>query len=100
VHPLVAVIGNVILSEGAMVSHFAAIRGDEGQPLFVGDDSNVQDGAMIHAMETFHHGKPVKSNQVEAGGKNTRVTSIRAWRKDTRKRVCNMTPGLFRFFSE
>jgi carbonic anhydrase/acetyltransferase-like protein (isoleucine patch superfamily) len=35
-----------------MVSPFASVRGDEGQPLFVGDESNIQDGVVIHALET------------------------------------------------
>ena len=43
VHPLAAVIGNVILGRNIMVSPMASIRGDEGQPLSIGDDSNVQD---------------------------------------------------------
>ena len=35
-----------------MVSPFASVRGDEGQPLFVGDESNIQDGVVIHSIET------------------------------------------------
>jgi carbonic anhydrase/acetyltransferase-like protein (isoleucine patch superfamily) len=56
-----------------MVSPFASVRGDEGQPLFIGNDSNVQDGVIIHALETFHHGKPKESNLVEADGKKYAV---------------------------
>jgi carbonic anhydrase/acetyltransferase-like protein (isoleucine patch superfamily) len=67
-HPLAAVIGNVILGKNVMVAPFAAVRGDEGQPLFVGDDSNVQDGVIIHALETEHHGKPVEKNLFEVNG--------------------------------
>jgi len=52
VHPLAAVIGNVIIGKKVMVSPFASVRGDEGQPLFVGDESNIQDGAVVHALET------------------------------------------------
>lgn len=52
VHPLAAVIGNVIIGKKVMVSPFASVRGDEGQPLFVGDESNIQDGVVIHALET------------------------------------------------
>ena len=56
-----------------MVAPTACVRGDEGQPLHVGDDSNVQDGVVIHALETFHHGKTVESNLVEVGGKKYAV---------------------------
>ena len=52
IHPLAAVIGNVTIGKKVMVSPFASMRGDEGQPLFVGDESNIQDGVVIHALET------------------------------------------------
>jgi carbonic anhydrase/acetyltransferase-like protein (isoleucine patch superfamily) len=73
VHPMAAVIGNVFIGKKVMVSPFASVRGDEGQPLYVGDESNVQDGVVIHALETEHHGKPVESNLVESGKKKYAV---------------------------
>lgn len=68
VHPLASVIGNVILGKGIMVSPMASIRGDEGQPLYVGDYSNVQDGVVIHALETEIEGRPVEKNLYEVAG--------------------------------
>ena len=68
VHPLAAVIGNVTLGKSVMVSPTAVVRGDEGQPLFVGDDSNVQDGVVIHALETEVDGNPVTKNLFEVDG--------------------------------
>ncbi len=68
VHPLAAVIGNVILGKNIMVSPAASIRGDEGQPLYIGDNSNVQDGVVIHALETELDGKPVEKNLYEVNG--------------------------------
>ncbi|MBE9546026.1 MAG: carbonic anhydrase [Proteobacteria bacterium] len=73
VHPQAAVIGNVILGKNILVSPMASIRGDEGQPLYVGDDSNVQDGVIIHALETEHDGKPVEGNLYEVDGKKYAV---------------------------
>jgi len=73
VHPLAAVIGNVILGKNIMVAPTACVRGDEGQPLHVGDDSNVQDGVVIHALETELDGKPVEKNQMEVDGKKYAV---------------------------
>ncbi|MDY0263257.1 carbonic anhydrase [Syntrophotalea acetylenica] len=70
VHPLAAVIGNVILGRNIMVSPTAAVRGDEGQPLFVGDDSNIQDGVVIHALETELNGEPVSKNLYEVDGRS------------------------------
>lgn len=69
VHPLASVIGNVTLGKNIMVSPTAAVRGDEGQPLFVGDDSNIQDGVVIHALETEMNGNPVEKNLFEVDGK-------------------------------
>ena len=73
VHPLGAVIGNVIIGRRVMVSPFASVRGDEGQPLFVGDESNVQDGVIIHALETEKDGEEIPKNLVEADGKKYAV---------------------------
>ena len=51
VQPNASVLGAVILSEGVLVSPFASIRGDEGTPIFIGKNSNVQDGVVIHGLE-------------------------------------------------
>lgn len=47
-HSLAAVTGNAVLGKRVMVSPFAAVRGDEVQPLFVGDDSNVPAGMTLN----------------------------------------------------
>lgn len=73
VHPLAAVIGNVELGRNIMVSPTASIRGDEGQPIHVGDDSNVQDGVVIHALETEMNGKAVEKNLREVEGRRYAV---------------------------
>lgn len=73
VHPLAAVIGHVIIGKNVMVAPTACVRGDEGQPLHVGDDSNVQDGVVIHALETELDGRPVEKNQVNVDGKQYAV---------------------------
>ena len=73
VHPLAAVIGNVILGSNVMVAPTACVRGDEGQPLYVGNDTNIQDGVVIHALETELDGKPVEKNLMEVEGKKYAV---------------------------
>lgn len=73
IHPLAAVIGNVELGKNIMVSPCASVRGDEGQPLFIGDDSNVQDGVVIHALETEMNGSPIEKNLMEVNGKKYAV---------------------------
>ncbi len=64
VHPLAAVIGAVRIGKRVMVSPCASVRGDEGQPIWVGDETNVQDGVILHALETWSHGAPVEKNLV------------------------------------
>jgi carbonic anhydrase/acetyltransferase-like protein (isoleucine patch superfamily) len=73
VHPLAAVIGNVILGKHIMVSPMASVRGDEGQPLYIGDHSNIQDGVVIHALETELDGKPVEKNLYGVDGRKYAV---------------------------
>ncbi len=73
VHPLAAVIGNVILGNNVMVAPTACVRGDEGQPLYIGNETNIQDGVVIHALETELDGKPVGKNLMEIDGKKYAV---------------------------
>ena len=74
VHPQASVIGAVSIGKNVMVSPMASIRGDEGMPIHIGDDSNVQDGVVIHALETAdEEQKPVENNLVEVAGKKYAV---------------------------
>ena len=51
-HPLAFVCGNVTLKERASVWPFVVIRGDT-ERIEIGEDSNVQDGTVVHADEGF-----------------------------------------------
>lgn len=62
VHPYASVIGKVRIGKRVMIAPFASVRGDEGTPLWVGDDSNIQDGVVIHALETSEGGHKVEQN--------------------------------------
>lgn len=73
VHPLAAVTGHVRLGERVYVAPSASVRGDEGQPIYIGDESNVQDGVVLHGLETIEGGKEIPSNQVVVGGKKYSV---------------------------
>ena len=48
VDPAALVIGDVELAEGVNIWPFAVVRGDEGQYIRIGRNSNVQDGAVVH----------------------------------------------------
>jgi carbonic anhydrase/acetyltransferase-like protein (isoleucine patch superfamily) len=74
IDPQASVIGNVTIGSNVMVSPMASIRSDEGMPIFVGNDSNVQDGVVLHALETINEdGEPVEKNLVEVGGEKYAV---------------------------
>lgn len=69
IDPLASVIGDVRMGRRVMVAPFASIRGDEGQPVRIGSRTNIQDGVVLHALETIEGGEPVEKNLVEFNGK-------------------------------
>ena len=48
IHPQASVIGDVTIGERVFVAPMVSIRGDRG-PIIIGDETNVQDGAIIHS---------------------------------------------------
>ena len=74
IHPQASVIGYVTIGASVMVSPMASVRSDEGMPIFVGNETNIQDGVVLHALETIdEEGEPVEKNQVEVDGKKYAV---------------------------
>jgi carbonic anhydrase len=74
IHPESSVIGAVKIGANVMVSPFASVRGDEGMPIFIGDNCNVQDGVVVHGLETIDENlKPVTKNIVTVNGKDYSV---------------------------
>jgi MFS superfamily sulfate permease-like transporter len=51
VHPQATVIGRVILGPHVHIAASASVRADEGSPFYIGANSNIQDGAVIHALK-------------------------------------------------
>jgi len=51
VHPNATVIGRVVLGEHVHVAADTSVRADEGTPFFIGANSNVQDGVVMHALK-------------------------------------------------
>ena len=68
IDPKASVIRNVHIGSRVYVAPFASARGDEGQPIFIDDGSNLQDGVVIHALETIEGGEEVSGNLVKVGG--------------------------------
>ena len=73
IHPLGAVGGSVVIGEHVYVAPGASVRGDEGEHIFIGDNSNVQDGVVVHGLETFEGGHELPENEVVVEGKKYSV---------------------------
>ncbi len=52
VHPQASVVGDVKIGDRVFVAPMASIRGDRGR-IEIGDETNVQDGAVIHSDPQF-----------------------------------------------
>ncbi|MGG6297219.1 ribulose bisphosphate carboxylase small subunit [Leptolyngbya sp. AN02str] len=50
VHSFSSVAGEVYIGANALIAPGTSIRADEGTPFYLGDGSNVQDGAVIHGL--------------------------------------------------
>ena len=68
--PKSSVIGAVSIGSRVYVAPFASVRGDEGQPVAIGNESNVQDGVVVHALETWAHGRRQEGNIYVVNGKD------------------------------
>ena len=73
VDKLASVIGNVSIGTRVFVGPFASVRGDEGQPIVIKEGTNIQDGVVIHALETFNQGRIIEKNLVTVDGKKYAV---------------------------
>ena len=56
VHPFAIVIGDCHVGQMVYMAPTAVCRGDEGTPIVIGNYSNIQDGVVLHALET-HEGE-------------------------------------------
>lgn len=51
VHPGATVIGRVQLGDHVHIAAGSSVRADEGAPFFIGDNTNIQDGVVLHALK-------------------------------------------------
>jgi carbonic anhydrase len=68
VDPFAVVIGDCGIGKLVLVASFAVCRGDEGTPIHIGDYSNLQEGVILHALETTAHGKNIDDRRYSAQG--------------------------------
>ena len=72
IHPFAVVIGNCHIGRMVFVAPTAVCRGDEGTPIHIGDGSNMQDGVVIHALETVDDGHNIDNRRFSADGDRLR----------------------------
>jgi carbonic anhydrase len=68
IDPFAVVIGDCEIGKLVMVASFAVCRGDEGTPIHIGDYSNMQEGVILHSLETTSHGKNIDDRRYSAQG--------------------------------
>lgn len=51
VHSSSQIIGDVRIGSGVLVAPGTSIRADEGTPFYIGENTNVQDGVVVHGLE-------------------------------------------------
>lgn len=51
IHEQASVIGRVVMGDHVHVAAGSSVRADEGAPFFLGPNTNVQDGVVIHALQ-------------------------------------------------
>ncbi|MDJ0533073.1 MAG: hypothetical protein QNJ70_11355 [Xenococcaceae cyanobacterium MO_207.B15] len=69
VHPLAAVMGDVYLGQRVTVAPGVSIHGNEGKPIWIGNDVKVQDCVVLYASPTQYHDELIEELVVEVDGK-------------------------------
>lgn len=62
--PFSFVLGDVTIGDGTFIAPFVSLRADEGTPFYIGNNSNLQDGVVVHGL---------LNEQYKVNGKNYSV---------------------------
>jgi carbonic anhydrase/acetyltransferase-like protein (isoleucine patch superfamily) len=54
VGPFSSIIGNVTVDKNVFIAPLVSVRADEGAPFYIGENTNLQDGVILHGLE---HGR-------------------------------------------
>nr|WP_306423227.1 ribulose bisphosphate carboxylase small subunit [Nostoc favosum] len=76
VHPFSNLIGDVHIGANVIVAPGTTIRADEGTPFYIGENTNIQDGVVIHGLE---QGRVIGDDQNKYSvwvGKNSCITHM------------------------
>lgn len=73
IHPGAFVIGDCHIGELTMMSPTAVCRGDEGTPITIGKQTNIQDGVILHALATELNGERIAGRMFSSDGQRLAV---------------------------
>ncbi|WP_414526440.1 ribulose bisphosphate carboxylase small subunit [Nodularia chucula] len=76
VHPASNIIGDVRIGANVIVAPGTSIRADEGTPFYIGENTNIQDGVVIHGLD---QGRVIGDDQNKYSvwvGKNVSITHM------------------------
>ncbi|HIK28167.1 MAG: ribulose bisphosphate carboxylase small subunit [Oscillatoriaceae bacterium SKW80] len=76
VHSFSQIIGDVRIGPNVLIAPGTSIRADEGTPFYIGENTNVQDGVVIHGLE---EGRVIGDDQQRYSvwiGKNTSIAHM------------------------
>ncbi|MBE9052715.1 ribulose bisphosphate carboxylase small subunit [Nostocales cyanobacterium LEGE 11386] len=76
VHPVANIIGDVRIGANVIVAPGTSIRADEGTPFYIGENTNIQDGVVIHGLE---QGRVIGDDQNQYSvwiGENASITHM------------------------
>jgi carbonic anhydrase len=67
--PFTFVVGDVTIQKNTYVGPFVSIRADEGTPFFIGSNSNLQDGVILHGLKNKYFEKNSKKYSIYIGSR-------------------------------
>jgi len=76
VHSFSHIIGDVEISSNVIIAPGSSVRADEGSPFYIGENTNIQDGVVIHGLE---QGRVLGDNKKEYSvwiGKDSCITHL------------------------
>ena len=77
INAFAVVIGDCHIGKMVLMAPTAVCRGDEGTPIYVSDYSNLQDGVILHALETTLDGKNVDGRRFTETGERLQANDSR-----------------------
>jgi carbonic anhydrase len=67
--PYTYVVGDVTIQNNTFVGPFVSIRADEGTPFYIGSNSNLQDGVILHGLKNKYFEKENKRYSIYIGNR-------------------------------